>query len=163
MSVTNNRINTTIDAAVLATIKTKLSEINAALPFLISLTPDERKNLPKINEANKIFVEDAITGMQNNAAIIPSYLNIANVKNDLTLFQQLDDVISVINQIHQKMSDTQMLAGSEAYVSSLTAYRLFESASNAGVDGTTAVYNSLRQRFSNQGSSESAAKNNEPK
>ena len=163
MSVTNNRINTTIDAAVLATIKTKLSEINAALPFLISLTPDERKNLPKINEANKIFVEDAITGMQNNPAIIPSYLNLGNVKNDLTLFQQLDDVMSITNQLNQKISDTQMLAGSEAYVSSLTAYRLFESASNAGVDGTTAVYNSLRQRFSNQGSSESAAKNNEPK
>ena len=44
-----------------------------------------------------------------------------------------------------------MLCGSEAYASSLTAYRLFEAAASAGLPGADSVYNALKQRFAGQG------------
>lgn len=43
------------------------------------------------------------------------------------------------------------MAGSESYVSALTAYKLFGSAADAGVPGADAIYNQLKQRFAGQG------------
>ena len=43
-------------------------------------------------------------------------------------------------QLTEKIRDTRMLCGSEAYVSSLSAYRFFEAAALAGVAGADAVY-----------------------
>lgn len=146
-----NRINTTVAAATLTDIKTKLADINTVLPFLIGLTPDERKTLPRINEANKIFVEDAINAIKNNTEVLPAYIKLQDVTNDLELFNQLDELIQITNQLLQKLVDTQALAGSEAYVNSLVAYRLFEGASRAGLAGTQAIYDALKQRFAGQG------------
>ena len=44
-----------------------------------------------------------------------------------------------------------MIAGSEAYASALTAYRLFEAAAKAGVLGADAAYIPLAERFAGQG------------
>ena len=51
----------------------------------------------------------------------------------------------------ERISDTQVLAGSEAYVSALAAYRNFEAAAYAGIPGADTVYDLLRTRFANQG------------
>lgn len=151
MNQLKNRLNATISQTDLSTIKSKLAEINNLLPFLIGLKPEEKQALPKINEANKIFVEDAIQAVENNPEVLPTYLKPADIKIDLELYQQLDELRGIIEQLYQKIIDTQTLAGSEAYVSSLTAYRLFDSAANAGLPGIQAVYDNLKNRFSVQG------------
>ena len=53
----------------------------------------------------------------------------------------------------RKLNDTQMIAGSEAYVTALTAYRLFDAAAKAGVAGADTVNDLLKVRFADQGSS----------
>ncbi|WP_312766937.1 hypothetical protein [Epilithonimonas sp.] len=73
------------------------------------------------------------------------------MQTDLTLFAQLDELIALHNQLGEKLQDTQLLAGSEAYVGALTLYKLFGSAADAGVAGSDAVYNQLKQRFAGQG------------
>ncbi len=151
MNQLKNRLNASISAANLSTIKTNLAEISDLLPFLVGLKPEEKQALPKINEANKIFVEDAITAIENNPEVLPPYLKPQEIKNDLVLYQQLDELKGIIDQVYQKIVDTQTLAGSEAYVSSLTAYRLFDSAANAGMPGMQVLYDNLKARFSGQG------------
>lgn len=47
----------------------------------------------------------------------------------------------------EKLEDTQILAGSEAYVSALTGYKLFGAAADAGLPGADAIYDSLKTRF----------------
>jgi hypothetical protein len=153
MNQLKNRLNASISAANLSTIKTKLAEISDLLPFLVGLKPEEKQALPKINEVNKVFVEDAITAIENNPEVLPPYLKPIEIKSDLALYQQLDELKGIIDQLYQKIIDSQTLAGSEAYVSSLTAYRLFDSAANAGMPGMQALYDNLKGRFSGQGSS----------
>jgi hypothetical protein len=55
--------------------------------------------------------------------------------------------------LSEKISDTQMLAGSEAYITSLAAYRMFEGAAKAGMAGADSVYDELKQHFAGQGGS----------
>lgn len=151
MNITINRLNTTMADADIADVKKSVANIYAKMPFLIGLTTDERVALPKINEGNKIFVGDSINALVNNAALLPPYLNVNDIKNDLTLYEQLDELEGLALQLVEKIQDTRMLCGSEAYASSLTAYRLFEAAANAGLPGTDSIYNALKQRFAGQG------------
>lgn len=150
-NLTNNRINETITAEQIINVKGALQTISTNLPFLIGLTTDERIALPTINVSNKAFTEDAINAGVNNATLIPSYVSVANMQNDLTLFTQLDEIITMTNQLVEKLKDTQLLAGSEAYTSALTLYKLLGSAAEAGVPGADAVVAQLKQRFAGQG------------
>ena len=100
--------------------------------------------------------------METNPSFLPAYFSVAELKKDLTLYQQLDPLLLEINKLAEKIDDTQMLAGSEAYVTALAAYRNFEAAAKAGIQGADTIYELLKARFAGQGSSVSAATTNEP-
>jgi hypothetical protein len=151
MNITINRLNTTMSEADMSAVKKFFENIYALMPFLIGLTTDERISLPKINEGNKVFVGDSINALANNASMLPAYLNVSDIRSDLTLYEQLDELEGIALQLVEKIQDTRMLCGSEAYASSLTAYRLFEAAASAGLPGADSVYNALKQRFAGQG------------
>jgi len=150
-NLTNNRINTTATAAQITGVKTAIQTINNNLPFLIGLTVGERIALPSINVNNKAFTEDAINVMVNNSSLVPSYLSVPNMQADLTFFSQLDELIIIVKQLLERLEDTQLLAGSEAYVAALVSYKVIGNAADAGVSGADTLYNQLKTRFSNQG------------
>jgi hypothetical protein len=152
-NLTNNRLNVTMTPAQITAVKTAFQTIQTNMPFLIGLTVDERSSLPKINVGNKAFAEDAINAAVNNSSMLPSFINVANMQNDMTLFTQTDELVGLARQLVEKLEDTQMLAGSEAYVSALTAYKIFGSVADAGIPGADTVYDQLKERFSNNGTS----------
>jgi len=151
MNITINRLNLVMTDTDITDVKKSLTNIHGKMPFLIGLTTDERVTLPKISENNKVFVGDSINALVNNAPMLPSYLNVGDIKNDLMLYEQLDELEMLALQLVEKIQDTRMLCGSEAYVSSLAAYRLFEAAAVAGIPGADSIYDALKQRFADQG------------
>jgi hypothetical protein len=150
-NITNNRINVVMTAAEISKVKDAIIEIKTQMPFLIGLNVDERIQLPKISVANKAFTEDAINAVSNNRDILPAYIDPTTMQNDLTLYNQCDEIASLLRQILERVDDTQMLAGSEAYVAALTAYKLFGAASDAGLAGSDSIYDQLKVRFAGQG------------
>ncbi len=146
-----NRLSLTITAAIVTAVKADLASINAQLPFLIGLTPEEKKAMPKIDVNNKVFVEDALTAIQNNGGILPPYISGAEIGKDLVAYETIDELVALVGQLYDKLRDTQILLGSEAYVSSLTAYRLFAAAAAAGLPGAESIYTQLKQRFASNG------------
>lgn len=146
-NINNNRVNTSLTEEQINSFKTAIQNIYTQVPFLTGLTVEERIALPKINVVNKVFVEDSINAIDNNSSILPNYLNVNNIKTDLLLFSQLDELTGLVRQLLEKLEDTQILAGSEAYVSALTGYKLFGAAADAGLPGADAIYDSLKTRF----------------
>lgn len=153
----SNRISAVLTDAQITALRTAISTIESTLPFLIGLTSEERKSMPKISDANKTFTEDASAALLVNPELFPVYVKPAELANDLKLYQQLDEFVQRIAKFSEKLTDTQSLAGSEAYVSALTVYRLAESAANAGVAGADTLYNQLRNRFAEQGNASKQA------
>ncbi len=147
----SNRVAATLPAASIATIKTAIATIKTNLPFLVGLTTEERASIPKISEVNRVFTKDALNAVQNNASMLPGYYNPADLRMDMELYEAIDEINLLINQLSELINDTQMLAGSEAYISALAAYRLFGAAAAAGVPGADAIYDSLAARFKGQG------------
>jgi hypothetical protein len=117
------------------------------MPFLIGLTTEERKSLLTMDVANKAFSEDAITAAINNPTLVPGYINLSSLQNDLTLFSQLDEIMGLANQLCERIDDTKMLAGSEVYQASLALYSAFGTAASAGVPGVDAIVDQLKNRF----------------
>ncbi len=150
-NVVNNRLSVTVDPQVINEVKTKIDEINTLLPFLTGLTKDERRTLPKINRSNKVFVEDALDSMRQNSDIIPSFIKVDEVEKDYSLYNDLKVLSLELAELSEKVNDTRILAGSEAYSTSLLAYKMFGVAANSGVPGAEALYGRLRERFANAG------------
>lgn len=148
-NLNNSRINVTMTAAQVTAVKNALQTILTNMPFLTGLTVEERIGIPKINVSNKVFVEDAINAGVNNASMLPSYMALPPMQTDLQLFNQLEELLVLSRQLTEKLEDTQMLAGSEAFISGLAIYRLFGAAAEAGVPGADTIYDALKQRFIN--------------
>jgi hypothetical protein len=146
-NITDNRLSLTISPADLTTVNTAGATIDTTLSFLIALTEEERERLFGVNVNNKVFIEEALEEAQNNGTILPGYIQVAELEKDLTLFNQLGDLLSYLRNLLQKMEDTQRLAGHEAYALSLAIYQLYKSAAEAGIPGAASSYNRLKERF----------------
>jgi hypothetical protein len=114
---------------------------------LIVLRPDERRELPKINERNLPFVEKVMEYCVSTPQFAPPYLNIAELKIDLAAVKNLTSILRSFEQLYLMLSDTVMLSGSEAYVAALTYYHAVKQAAKVHVPGAEAVYNDLSVRF----------------
>lgn len=146
-NTTINRVNATLNPDTVQTIKNAIASIHQVLPFLVGLTPAERMALPKISVSNKVFTEDAIQVAVNNAELFPAFIKPEEMKKDLDLYHTLDELVILVRQTAERLTDTQILAGSEAYTSALIIYKILGAASASGVAGTKTLYEQLRQRF----------------
>jgi|SRR6476661_572626 len=144
---TTNRLSLVLTQDKLTKINDLLTQLGNELDFTIGLTTEERKSLPKMNDGSEPFVSDAITGAQQNSELFPGYLKLDEMVRDYTLYSQLNPLGMRLQRLGEQLSDTQMLAGSEAYVTGLSIYRLSEAAAKAGLPGADTLYQKLRLRF----------------
>jgi hypothetical protein len=103
---------------------------------------------------NKQFVEDCLTEMNQDLSLLPGFINVGVVRTDYDLYLQLDPMIVQAKDLLDRLSDTQFLAGAEAYRVCLIYYRIAEAAAKAGLPGADERYNRLKERFALQGSSD---------
>ena len=102
---------------------------------------------PKMDVSNKDFVNDAVNAISNDGAILPAYINPDEMKKDLNLFNQLEEVLMPLTYLFDQVRDTQMMAGSEAYSTALMVYNMTKAAAKAGVPGANSIYTQLKGRF----------------
>jgi len=124
-----------------------IQQISNKLPFLINLTEIERKEIPKMGDKTVAFVEKALELAQQNQHLVPPYLNVDELKRDLELAKVLRDILNSLASLFEKISDTYLAVGSEAYVSALAFYNSAKAASKANVPGTDFIVEELGKRF----------------
>ena len=144
-----NQISTAIPAETLADINTKVNALNAALAnyLLFNLTPSDRLELSKMGDKTIAFVQKSLEYAENNPALVPVYLDIAEAKKDFALARDLYGILQQLNTLQRAVEDTMMVAGSEAYDAALIFYSSVKGASRVNVPGSEAIYNDLQQRF----------------
>lgn len=157
-----SNLSVSISANALATIKQKIADINALLPFLINLTEEERQTLPKMGDKTLSFVQKALQYAQANPSLVPPYVNITELKKDLQLSEDLTSVLQPITQLQEALDDTTMAAGSESYIAALAFYGSVKQAAKLNVPGTQAIYNDLKSRFEGGGGATENTNTNTP-
>jgi len=155
-----NRISVTVSEEALANINKAIAAINENLPYLINLTPAERHQMAKMGDKTLAFVNKAFEYANQNPKIVPSFLDLNEFAKDSAAVTNLKKVLIPIEQLSEKLSDTNLMAGSEAYMAALAFYNAVKGAAKAGEPGMKSIYDDLQSRFPGRGKNGAAAKKN---
>ncbi|WP_297087935.1 hypothetical protein [uncultured Draconibacterium sp.] len=144
----DNKINFTIPEEVVTQVNEALSTIFTALqPYTLSLSPDERRELPKMSDKTQPFVEKALDYTSRAPQFAPPYLDVAGLNNDMQVHNALMPVLRQVRMLADNLDDTTMEAGAESYVSALTYYNSVKMAAKMDVPGAKSIYDDLSKRF----------------
>jgi hypothetical protein len=139
-------ISATVSAEDIAAIKAAIQTIQQKLPFLVNLTEDERRSLPKAGTNSLSFVRDALTAAQNNPSILPASFKVGEFDSDVSLFAVLTDVNISLNQLTSQVDDTRMAVGSETMRGGRKVYDYVKAAVKE-TPGLKPVADQLGERF----------------
>jgi hypothetical protein len=124
--------------------------IHDKLPFLLSLTNEERTHLPKFGPRSVDFVNKALEVSSQNPQVLPGLFNLAEWRKDVELLTAIDSVYVALKPLMDKIEDTRSEVGAEAYASALVAYGYLQ---QANLDGSLkSLLDDLGQRFARKSS-----------
>jgi hypothetical protein len=144
MSVNSNKIDITLSAEQVTAIMAALDTLDTALPFIVSLTPEERRSLFRMGTRSEGFVREALTAAEQHTEHLPQSIGLLEMQRDITLRDTLQPVLSRLGAIHTKVNDTWLLAGADAMQKATAVYRVLKNTRGNGLDATINV---LKQRF----------------
>ncbi|GAA3918371.1 hypothetical protein [Hymenobacter algoricola] len=147
-----NEFQAAIPAPVLAQVQESLNAIKTALaPYLISLTPEERKTMLRMADKTVAFVQKTTEYATNTPTLVPPFVALSELKADVAGLTALMPLHQQLEQLSLDVESTTMVAGSEAYASSLTIYTNIKYLAHNKQPGAQAAFEDLRQRFAGQG------------
>jgi len=154
----DNLVAVQIPPKVLTELQTKVNDIVKTLtPFLISLTPEQRKTLPKMGDGTVPFVSKALGYAKSAPQFAPPYLSVPDLEIDVNAVNDLNSIFQPLSQLVTNLDDTIMLSGSEAYSAALTYYRSVQGAAKVAVAGSKTIEADLSARFEKQGKTKKAS------
>jgi hypothetical protein len=136
-------------------IKAALQTVQRKVPFLITLSTEERRKLVKMGDKSLAFVNNSITAAQSNREILPATFDVEELVQDYQLAAALTELLISMQQLTEQVDDTLMAVGSEAMTSSLTVYDYVKTASKK-TPGLKTVAEQLGERFKAIGKGKSA-------
>ncbi|AWM32924.1 hypothetical protein [Hymenobacter nivis] len=143
-----NNFHSDLPPAVLAAVQQHLDAIKAALaPYLVSLTPDERRTMLRMADKTVAFVQKTSDYAANNPAFVPGFVDLAELQQDVAGVQALTPLRQQFEQLALDADSTVMVAGSEAYANSLIIYGNIKFLARNKQPGAQAAYDDLSQRF----------------
>lgn len=139
-------ISATLSQADRDAIAGAIQTIRQHLPFLIDLVAEERSALPKMSNKARSFVSTAFEIANHNPDFLPRSFDVEEMRKDLELFQDLNQILMSLRQLEDMVDDTCLLAGSEAYTAALTVY---DYAKKSGVNGNglEPIVSEMREYF----------------
>lgn len=147
-----NRIHLELSEDELAAFNEALAvQTQILAPKLKTLTPEQRRKLPKMGDGTEPFVTKAIEYAKSNPEFLPSFVSAANMEHDFKAVATLNNLVRPLRQMIDSLDDSIMLSGSEAYVAALSYYNNVKQGLKMNTPGAESIYNDLKQRFEKQG------------
>lgn len=144
----DNQVSVKLSAGDIEKIDGAIKTINSVLdPYLVTISTDERKELPKMNEKNVPFVKKVLEYAESHPEFAPAYLNISNLKIDVEGFAALNKIEKPLSELAAAITDTTMVCGSEAYTTALTYYNSVKQAVKMKAPGAKVIFDDLKKRF----------------
>lgn len=144
MPAIDNRVSASLSDGDRQEILAAITSIKEKLPFLIDLSAEERRSLPKLGDKSRAFVSKALEVATQNPDFLPRSFDIDEMRQDLELFESLYPVTLALTQLQALVDDTLTAVGSEAYAAALLVYNYAKTSGEGGLD---AVVDELGQRF----------------
>ncbi|HZT60940.1 MAG TPA: hypothetical protein VFA21_20215 [Pyrinomonadaceae bacterium] len=146
----DNRISASLSSADQQAVLAAINTIRTKLPFLIDLSPEERKALPRLGDKSRGFVAQALEIASQNTDILPRSFDVEEMRKDVELLDAFLPVMLALAQLNELVEDTYIEVGSEAYAAALAVYQYTRAAGKgAALDG---ALDALSRRFARRSS-----------
>ena len=123
-----------------------VNTLKEQLPGLVTLTPDERRAYLKMGDKSLAFVQKAQEYAGLHPDLVPSFVDVAEMKKDIDAVIALQTIYRALNEIHSALDDSILLAGSEAFMAALTFYNASKSAAKSNVRGAKEIADGRKKR-----------------
>ena len=117
-----NKIDATLTTEDRNKIIDFIDQISALLSFLINLTPEERRELPRMGDRSRGFVQEALALAEQDDSFLPRSFDTAEMRKDEDLYNLLNSIQTALTMLFEKIDDTRMLVGTDLYVAALDVY-----------------------------------------
>ena len=149
-----NNVSIEFTEAELQALREAMATMRSILdPHLKALTPQNRLKLPKMGDGTLPFVEKSIDYAKANGKFLPPYVEMEELEKDWVVFKNLMPLHRDLKQLERNLESTLMMAGSEAFVGSLSFYNSVKYGARMNVADAQVIYEDLRQRFEKSGAS----------
>lgn len=143
-------INATVTQADATEIKNAINTILHKLPFLVNLTPAERKSTAKTGPDSLSFVTNALSAAQANPNILPVSFSTENFQSDVELFSVLTELFTLTASLTSQIDDTRIAVGAEAIQQAMQVYSYVKTAAKT-TPGLKPIAEQLGERFQRAG------------
>ncbi|MFN0119100.1 MAG: hypothetical protein ACKV2V_01210 [Blastocatellia bacterium] len=151
--MSNNRISHTLPVSDINEVMNAVNTIKQKLPFLLSLTSDERRSQLKPGDRGRVFATTALEIGVQNPEILPPVFSLEEMRKDVELLAAFQPILLALTQLQAMAADTDMVLTAEAYTAGLDLYS-FAKASNR-VSSTSGPLAELRRMMGRRGGSSS--------
>lgn len=121
--------------------------VNILEPKLKTLLPEERRELPKMGDKTVAFVEKALEFGQEYPQYMPAFIEVPEALIDFEAVKTMRNYFTQLERITNQLDDSMLLAGSEAYGSALSIYKVMKNAAAMGQPGAEEAVQELANRF----------------
>ena len=145
-------------------LKQQINDINVKIDeFAIELHIDNKRELQTLGDRSLPFTEQSYLLGTQQKELVPSYINIEEFGKDITLFKQTKELIKILEVILERLKDTSIAAGADAFLTARKFYDSVKSAVKANIPGAAVAFDELKKRYvRNKGKSEEQNNDNPP-
>ncbi|AFY44600.1 hypothetical protein [Nostoc sp. PCC 7107] len=140
-----SKVSAKLSSADREAVMQAITTIKEKLPFLVDLSTEERKSLPKLGDKSRAFVSKALEIAAQNPDFLPRSFDLDEMRRDIELFEALYPILLSLSQLQELVDDTSVAVGSEAYAAGLLVYN-YAKASGKGA-GLETMIDDLGRRF----------------
>ncbi len=120
--MSQNLISLQLGPAELAAADAALATLEQTFAGLIDLSIEQRSTITKMGDKSEAFCRKAVEVLGNNPGVLSVNYSLAEVQNDLAAFDALRPRLMRVEQLCERMRDSQMALGSDLMTASLEGY-----------------------------------------
>jgi hypothetical protein len=126
----------------------RIRDLDGDLGFAVNLNTEERRSLQKMGDKSVSFVDKSREYAIERPDLVTDHLKVAELEKDLKLAKQLKSLLSLLNPVLEKISDTYLAAGADAFSWSREFYNFVKAGARAGTPGCDFIAADLKKRYS---------------
>jgi hypothetical protein len=158
----NNLVSAKLSSKDTAEIIQAIQTIKSKLPFLRTLTPQERRERTKMGPRTVGFDDKCIAYMQSNPEFLPRFVDPDEVEKDRDLRTQMMRFVAELDSLTQQVDDTLMIVRGEVLVADLAYYQNARNAARRGLPAAKGIVEDLQKSFQRNGRGPAAANDAAP-
>jgi hypothetical protein len=143
-----NEFNKSIPEDVRKRVQAHLDGIKEELaPYLLSLTPKERKNRLKMADKTVAFVQKVTSYAISTPSLVPAFVDLAELQQDTAAVTVLTPFRQQFEQLAIDTDSTIMVAGGESLGNSLTVFGNMKFMAKNNQPGAQVAYDDCKVRY----------------